>query len=149
MKKDLMKENIGSKAFTKLFSSVGLKQMVTQPTKITVNSESCIDHVLTKDHSIITRVFKTDISDLFGVLQETNFFAETKTVKKEALTSRNFHKDLKNDNYCCKFLFNLLHELKTFDYSEKNLNELIDLIIPKSIDKTMFFMQWMQANFIV
>ena len=82
--------------------------------------------MLTNDHNIITRVLKTDISDQFGVLHGTNFFVETKTAKKGALTFRNFLKALKNDDYCCKLLFKLLHELQKIDYNEKNLDELFD-----------------------
>ena len=100
--------------------------MVTQPTKITVLSESCIDHVLTNDHNISTRVLKTDISDHFGVLHETNFSVETKTAEKEAFPFRNFQKTFKNDAYCGKLLFKLLHELQKIDYIEKNLDELFD-----------------------
>ena len=82
--------------------------------------------MLTNDHNKNTRVLKTVISDHFVVLLETNFFVETKTAKKEALTFRNFNKARKNDNYCCTLLFKLLREPQKIDYNEKNLDELFD-----------------------
>ena len=126
MNNDLSRQSAISKAYINLFLSPGFKQMVTQPKKMTVLSELCLDHLLTNDHNIITRVLKTDVSDHFRVLHETNFIAETKTAKKEALTFRTFHKALKNDNYFCKFLLKLLHELQKVYYIEENLDELFE-----------------------
>ena len=56
------------------------------------------------------------------------FFVETKTAKKEPLTLRYFYKALKNEDYCCNFLFRPLHELQKFDYKEKNLYDLFDKV---------------------
>ena len=95
-----------------MFLSIGFKQMVTQLTKLTVLSESCIDHVLGNDHNINKRVLKTDFSHHFGVLHETNFFVETITAKKEAATFRNFKKALKSDDYCFEFLCKFFHVLQ-------------------------------------
>ena len=126
MKLDLLQQNENWKAYLNLFLSIGFKQTVTQPTKTTVHSESCMHHVLTNDHNIITPVLKTDISDHFGLLHEIKLFVEKKTAKKEVLTFRNFHKAIKNDDCCCKFPFRLLHELRKIDYNETHLDELID-----------------------
>ena len=82
MNLDLLKQNAFSKFFLNLSLSIGFKQMVSQSTKRTVLNKSCIDSVLTNDHNIVTRVLKTDISDLFGVLPETIFFVETETAKR-------------------------------------------------------------------
>ena len=84
MKKDLMKQNAIPKAYLNMSLSIGFKQMVTQSTKITVRSESCKDHVLTKGHNKITRVLKRDISHQFGVFYE-NFFCRDKNRKERAL----------------------------------------------------------------
>ena len=119
MNMDLFKQNANSKTFSKRFLSLRFKQIVTQSTEVIVFSETCLDHVLTNDHNIYTRVLETNILDYFGVLHEANCFAGTITAKKEAFIIRNFGKVLKNDDYCCKILFKLLRELQRIDHSKK------------------------------
>ena len=93
-----------------MFFLMGFKQMFAQPTNKTVLGESCIDHVLTKDHNIITCVVKTYISDQFEDSNGTNFFVETMTAKNGGINFPLISKNLKIDNYCCKFLFELLSD---------------------------------------
>ena len=122
----ILKQIAISKTFLNTFLPFGFKKLVTQPTKLTILSEPSIDHVLTKDQDVITRVPKADISDQFGVLQERNFFVERIIAKTEEFTFRNFKNALKKDDYCCKFLFKLLHELQKSNYNKKNRQELFD-----------------------
>ena len=73
MNMDLLKQSGISKTYLYMFLSFGLKQKVTEPTRVTILSDSCIDYVLTNDHNLITRVLKTDISDHLGVYMKQTF----------------------------------------------------------------------------
>ena len=86
-------------AWETLICSVGLTQVLNQPTRVTNTSSTLIDHIYTSDRRMLVNasVVQTAISDHFPVICTLSFGSTTKLRKGHTYvhyrTFKNFHKD--------------------------------------------------------
>ena len=75
-----------------LTESLGLSQLVTQPSRVTNNSSSIIDHIYSSDEDNLSKVHvcQTGISDHFAVFCNRNINANLKKNSHKSITYRSF-----------------------------------------------------------
>ena len=107
---DTLIDNTDSRKYTNLLKAFRFEVRNNLPTRITINSESCIDHIITRNNNIQTDTIKTTISDLFTVMAMADL--GIKLESNSNTNSYNFRnlRNLKNAN-ATNFLFFLNHEL--------------------------------------
>ena len=99
---DTLIDDNDSRKYINLLKALGFEIQSNLPTRITINSKSCIDHIITQKSSIQTNTIKTTISDHFTVLADLGIKTESNS-NTNGYTSRNL-RNLKNAN-AIKFLF--------------------------------------------
>ena len=105
---DTLVDDTDSRKYTNLLKAFGFEIQNSLPTRITIHSKSCIDHIITQRNNIQTNTIKTTISDHFTVMAD--FCVKTESYSNtHSYTFRNL-RNLKNEN-AVNFLFFLNHEL--------------------------------------
>ena len=104
---DTLIDDTESRKYINLLKAFGFEIQNNLPTRITINSKSCIDHIITQKN-IQTDTIKATISDHFTVMADLGIKTESYS-NTNSYTSRNL-RNLKNEN-AIKFLFFLNHEL--------------------------------------
>ena len=107
-------EKPGVLSYKTLLKSFDLDFCLREPTRVTENSATCIDHFITEDFHRVT-VIKTTISDHYALLGELPFSVEMPG--KTVLYTRNFKK-LKLDDNLLKLFFLLYVELEKLSDNE-------------------------------
>ena len=115
---DTLIDDKDSRKYKNLLKAFGFKIQNNLPTRITINSKSCIDHLFTQKNSTQTDTIKTTISDHFTVLADLGIKTESNS-NTNGYTFRNL-RNLKNAN-AIKFLFFLNHE-----FGKRNESAQID-----------------------
>ena len=116
--RDLMNMSI-NKDWSEFISSIGLEQLVNQPTRITKNSKTLIDHVYSSMPETIVRVSVPHIgnSDHFPVFITRKICKKHKSRTHEFINFRNF-RNFNESQFC--------HELSNIDWSELFVCESVD-----------------------
>ena len=114
---DTLVNDTDSKNYKNLLMAFGFEVQNNLPTRITINSKSCIDHIITQKNTQ-TDTIETTISDHFTIMADLGIKTESNS-DTNGYTFRNL-RNLKNEN-AIKFLFYLNHEL-----GKMNESALID-----------------------
>lgn len=130
-------ENYNSKHFSELLDSVGLCQIIQEPTRIAQSSSTLIDLIIVSDESLIC---KCGVRSLYAVSDHELVFCELDNNKPKILTSvvRTF-RDYNNLNYNSltadlhSIPWNNLYDLETIDDKVTFLNENLIILQDKHI----------------
>ena len=115
---DTFIDDTDSRKYTNLLKAFGFEVRNNLPTRITINSKSCIDPIITQNNNIHTDTIKTTKSDHFTVMADLGIKLESNS-NTNRYNFRNL-RNLKNAN-AIHFLFFLNHEL-----GKMNESALID-----------------------
>ena len=79
---DTLIDDIDSRKYINLLKAFGFEIQNILPTRITINSKSCIDLIITQKNNIQTDAIKTTISDHFTVLADLGIKTESSSYTK-------------------------------------------------------------------
>ena len=127
---DTLIDDNDSRKYINLLKAFGFETQNRLPTRITINSKSCNDHIITRENNIQSDTNKTTISDHFTVLVDLG-------IKTESNSNTNGYTNGNTNVNAIKFLFFLNHEL-----GKMNESALIDVkveyrakLIVRCVDK--------------
>ena len=117
---DLLKETKHSVELVDVMKSVNLKlSSPLEPTRVFMNSKSCLDHIYSNVSVTFKTVYQTSITDHFFVLSELLVVADT---KKTCIKFRDYKNLTRNDNLC-KLNFFLKLQCNHLDWATIDLND--------------------------